>query len=409
MRTIYTQILLCLGMIFSLAACTYPFELNPKQVKKVQYTPVIQGDILIGELTHIELGYMISLVQDASLLSKHPQGTAWVENQDGDKFQRIEENSDKPGYVFDIDTRNADPSSKYRLRVEADVIDRNDPEGKKTVKRSYTSEWVNVCPAPILDSLSYVNDDKDVTIRISVHSEDGSQQFRWTYRETWQYHADYIPDYYYDRKRDEAIFARDESLYWCWDTATSSEVDLCATTQLGENRIIDKDFHVIKRSNQKLSHRYVIRVAARTLDSQAYKYLENLRLTSNYTGSLFSPNPSSIRGNILCDQDENEMVIGYVCAGKVSNKNLIIDASKGLYKSDTKPEALFHPVTGEEPGETDGQPLWWFYNQGYVPVKRGRDPETGITRILWGSKRCIDCTMAGGSTTKPEGWGEEEI
>ncbi|MCQ2135682.1 MAG: DUF4249 domain-containing protein [Bacteroidales bacterium] len=409
MRTRYANILLCLAVLLSDIACTYPFELNPKQVKDVQFTPVIQGDILVGEITHVELGYMISLIQDESLLSKHPSGTAWIENQNGEIFRPEGENADKPGYSFDIDTRSADPTSLYRLRVEAQVIDKNDPEGKNLVERSYSSQWVQVCPAPVLDSLSRTYDDKDVTVRISLHSEDGSEHFRWTFVENWQYHADYIPDYYYDQKKDEVVFKRDESMYWCWNTAVSSEVDLCATTQLGENRIVDKPFSIIHRSSQKLSSRYVIRVAARTLDKQAYQYLENLRLTSNYTGSLFSPNPSSIRGNISCDQDPAEQVIGYIGAGKVSTKYLIINSDEGLYKSSEKPEVLFRPVTGEEPGEEDGQPLWWFYKQGYVPVKMGQDPESGLTRVLWGSKRCIDCRMAGGTTTKPIDWEEESL
>lgn len=367
------------------AACTYPFDASANFKDKIV---VMQGDILIGSYTYVNLGYMVGLNASEAEISITPKGHAWIEDENGGKYQALEDGS---ASSFCIDTRYADPSQKYRLRAEID-------------SKSYSSQWVEPSPAPILDSISYVHNDEDVIVRISLHAEDGSQYFRWSYREDWKYHADYIPQYYYKISSDEVIPQADHSMYWCWNTSESSEVDLCATTDLSEDRIIDKKFLVIPRTSRKLSERYTIEVTARTLDQEAYKYLENLKMTSNYTGSLFSPNPSDIRGNIYCDDNPDEYVLGHICAGIVKTSRIYIDKNEGLYKNAHTPEELFYPVTGEEPGVEDGQPLWWFYKQGYVPVKFGMDTVNGFSGVLWGSKRCIDCRLEGGKTTKPEWW-----
>ena len=373
-------------------SCIYPFE---AKVSDADSRIVIDGDILIGSETTVSLGYMWSLSAfDEEMVWNTPLGNVWVEDDRGDVYENETKVPSEGASSFTIDTRLAPTDRQYRLHFKDYGTD-----------REYVSSWTSVNPAPVIDGIGYELDDDNVNMTLSAHSDDGGQYFRWTYDELWKYHAEYAPDYEFDTKEQVEVLRDqpDESLYYCWGSNSSKEVDLCATADLSANRLKDHKFLAIDRSNQRMMIRYRINVSLRCISADAYRYLYNLKITSNYTGSLFSPNPSDVVGNITCLDDPDENVIGYIDVCRTVSKMFYIDQRTAMcYKAPASTGYLFIPPADED-GVVD---LMSFWRSGYVPIMYGLDTATGESGVLWDYKRCIDCRTSGGTLTMPEDWEE---
>ena len=395
-------IIFLLATALCAASCIYPFS---AELEGEEGTLVIEGDILIGETTTVKLSYS-SAISSKRAIECPSSASVWVEDDSGTTYQgtligrnEIKDHRKSSYVAYSVDLTAADPSRKYRL-----CVINNDNS------REYASTWQRVCAPPQIDSLSYVVDRKKETVNIalSMHSSKESY-FRWTYVEDWEYHAYYHADCYYTPpdmrhtwKWTPALgygtiefYEYPENTYYCWDHDESSRIMIFSTEKQTEDRFVDLEFLPIDRTSEKISYIYHIEVNLEPITRDAYLYWDTVQTNSEYNGSLFSPNPSEYVGNIRCQQDTTEFVLGYISAAQRANKKYFLYASDHRYYK--------NPDVYLAQSETLTEDQWYeYYQNGYLPY--GTALPDDVTSSYWARKRCVDCRLKGGTQERPSFW-----
>lgn len=392
MKNIKTHIALAIiAAIMAMVSCSYPFEID---VEGEGGAMVIQGDILIGEYTTVRVSHS-SPISDSFPEESTITADVSVVDDEGTVYPAVNHTDD--GYI--IDTRTADPNRLYKLRVKKD--------------RTYESPLQPVNRPAAIDNLSYILDKErnEMNIAISIHSESGSY-FKWSYVEDWEYHAlkeatcIYIPPKVLrydlvglkdvtDGPGEIVLVTEDNQAYRCWSHNESKNILVFSTENQKEDRFVDLEFYTIDRSDRRISYIYHIDVKLESLTRDAYKYWETVRNNSDYTGSLFSPNPSELRGNITCQEDPSEFVYGYISVAQRSSKAIyILDSETGFFIDKYIYDTELHKVSN-----------WYeaYREKGLLPYQ-GPDPKSTLN-LDWIDKRCVDCSLFGGSPKgRPDFW-----
>lgn len=375
------KFLLMTSIALALVGCIYPYDAEVSESDANGL--VVEGDILIGDVARITLSCVRPLDENAKGVS----GNVWIEDEDGNQYI---EDANKFSDSFTIDMYQASPDKRYRLKVRL----LNPVEGSTST--DYSSDWLEVQPAPSFDELDYVVGDNTIDLRLGLSSPGGSGCFRWDFDEIWQFHAPIQATHTYDPEYGVYIKYKDYTpYYWCWAYAGSYQAGLAIARSVGGERITGHDFYKISRDNMRLQTLYYIEVKARGISQECYDYLHTIEINSTNTGSLTNPEPSQILGNIHSDTDPDEVVIGYIEASRIATKSLYIDS--GYYREGHTNYETFLP-------NQDPEVLNNFYYRGFRPAY----PFNSETAIEWTERRCVDCTAMGGSKNKPSFWPTRE-
>ena len=372
-----------------LTGCIYPFSVENGEGEFNDI--VVSGNILIGETTRITLGYVYPVGSAVSEMRKEfPRGTITIEHDSGQVWKGTYQYRG----VYSFDTASAPAEGSYRLNIRLD-------EGTE-----FASDWAAVCPAPEIGNLHAEQSGGVVQIVMDLKGTGSLWHYRWDYFQTWEYHADYIPDLMFiprlpegDRENPAKIYRSpepDEDYYYCWNSAASVEPGLGSSKGQSIDEIQNAEVATIPVSDMRISHLYCIDVTASGLSEGGRAWQQHLKDVSNDTGSLFSPTPSDMPGNIHCTSSEGINAIGYVDAVCRTTSRLFIGPE--YYKRAYDPDQYIFIPDPDEDG---------FYNFDnlYInnsPVKCYGTPTK--TNVYWGPKRCVDCRASGGTKTKPEWW-----
>lgn len=370
--------------VLSAVSCVYPFE---AEITSTADRVVIEGDIVIGGETVVKVSRLLPLDAEPGVSEYLPSDVVIV-SENGETYKAV-----LSGDGMVADTRNASPSHRYKLQVRV---------GAKT----YSTSWLDVHQAPEIDGLDYsISDDrKQMSFSFSAHSTTEDHFFRVSYNEAWEYRADYYAKYYFylpdPRKLSGALmkpYPDGTNTYYCWDTDQASEIMLISTESLSKNEILDQKLCGYSNHEHRLSYLYSIELELQTLSKDAYDYWSNLDQISSYSGSLFSPNPSEMRGNIRCDSDSTELVIGYINASSVSRKRIFVNNDQtAFYRNNQEIPELENTLTRKE---------WYgMYSNGYLPVDRADVIGDFTDGYSWAPARCVDCRVRGGNKNKPSYW-----
>lgn len=373
-------------------SCVYPFS---PDIDTTEGRLVIEGDIIIGGTSKVSLSYMAAIKE---VEYTYPDAEVWVEGDDGSEYRPSFSSSDDSRLSFTIDLSKASSAPRYRLCV------RNRDNG-----RDYASEWLDVLQSPQIDSVGYVIDETEnkMQLRLSAHSDSGEKYFRWTYDEDWEYHSLHRATVYYEPPEgwnkgrngnwgEILEFEEGENIYYCWGKDHSTRIMIASTAGLNEDRIINHIFERKSPSDIKISSLYSVNLHIQSISADGYRYWENMDQLSSYGGSLFSPNPSEVRGNIRCVSDTTELVLGYINAATESSCRKYIDNLETMFY--VRP----YPFVPDEEYKEDE----WYnrYMSGDIPVVPVLDMFGNITGYTWCEKRCVDCRFFGGSKEKPDYW-----
>lgn len=381
-------------------SCVYPYDFVPE---KTVDDIVIEGDILLGEMSY----FQVSRVQ--SLDSPYSQrrtiaARVFVEGDNGYSREGVNQ---KTGNEYesvvdltDIKYEPGQPSASYRLRVSLDNTGMNPASG--SVKREYVSEWIHPEGDLVLDNLSYVvdRDKEELAIRMSLHSNGASKHFRYSYEEDWEYTTYNRASTYYEmpdvsHPNGQVLdFGASSNTYYCWNHTVSRGINLATTEDMSEDRLVDYPFKFFSPNDQKMSIMYRIDLTVYPVSAGSYKYYENLKSISSYTGDLFSPIPSAMKGNLSCTTDPDEMVYGYIAVVFPKKARLYVsDEDADFYKMGKMPYEFQEEVLSE--GEYLGR-----YLQGWRPFYHDF-----LQGQVWGYPvECLDCTKLGGTKNKPDDW-----
>ena len=156
------------------------------------------------------------------------------------------------------------------------------------------------------------------------------------------------------------------------------------------------------QNDEKLSNRYSILISQKALDKKASEFWEILRKNTNDIGSIFSPLPSNISGNIKNDQNPDAPVVGYVSLGTVKQKRLFINVREVSPWRSVEP--AYYDCIVEADTVLIADYGTSFGNGNFIPVLPISDENLPNPIGFRGAvRRCADCTLRG-TNVKPDFW-----
>lgn len=383
------RILALAGLLSALSACVYPFEID---IEEADTRLAIDGDIHIGGITRFTLSRAIPLAGTPPA-AEPMQFEAYIEGEDGTRTP----GQPGEGNTLTFDTSDLPDNQRYRAWFK-DLSDGNE----------YESDWLVVHPAPVIDALTYTIDTESglLNVALSMHAS-GEHRFRWYYDETWEYHTDLWARYYYDPDKAKATgsykplngiipYPEGANYYYCWKQYTSPSIRIFSTSDQSEDRFVDLEFHQVPRTDQRLQILYKLTVHLDAMDEEAYKYWHNIEQNSQNQGSIFSPMPSQMSGNIRCTTDPSVQVLGYMGAAREATAELYYDDSVGHFY---QPKHKTLEITNADPMDFER-----LYGRGYALYDVSFGSEAEPPSYQWISRECVDCRTQGGTKNKPAGW-----
>ena len=372
-----TAILILAACAAAAVSCVYPYEADLNAEAR-EYL-VVEGEIVPGEVSDISVSYMLPLSTVEVVSVSYPEAEISVESGSGAVYKGVHES--KMNYTVDLSDAPMDDT--YRLRIK-------NVDNSKT----YSSEWMQALNPCRIDSVFWHIDEDAATlsVRASVTGRD-SRYFRYKYVEDWEFHSTLRASLYYDVEKDTLMrFEGNENTYFCWRHDESRGLLPVSTAEVAENKVVGYELTSFGSQDDRAQMLYRIDLTVYPISEDSYRYYDHLNSVSQYSGSLFEPNPSEMRGNLRCDDDPDEMVIGYVGVCRGSTLRTYIDnGDTGFYD---QPYVYYatEVVDREE----------W---SNYYTFKNWRpvygDIHMGYT---WAGRACVDCRYSGGSKTVPDGW-----
>lgn len=391
-----------LVVLLCAAGCIYPYD--PDVDPAPEGVLVVEGDILVGDVSTVLLGMMTSLYSDRAYVNENLGATSvWIEDDAGTVYGAEAEGNHGEHLWTDywlpvtnqytFHTEQAPTDRKYRVCVDA-------------LGALYTSDWILPPAPPEIRNVRFDADQDEVTVYVSLDGGPESTGYALlSFDETWEFHAEYTLRYEVSPDSwtiEEPILPPDQPNYWCWkhlDSYLLSPVDFTGRTEDG---VTDYPLYSFLRTNNRNHRRYRTVVKARTISKETYRYLHNLDEVAGGGSDLFTPNPGEIQGNIRCESDPDRMALGYVTASRVSSRRAFLD---NRYYRVTYPNynALYYIVASDYPG---------YYEQGFLPLVENPHPDYNPDwegPYGWGPQRCYDCVADGGTKTIPdENWYKDQ-
>lgn len=400
------------ALLLAAAACIYPYEVDIASGGELPL--VVEGDIHIGGSTTVTLSHVRPFDDEAAAYTP-VYARGYIEGEDGTRVEELYSSSNPGGggYIgsrYDLsssygsasntlyfDTSALSPNQRYRLH-----FDTLTQEG--TVLNSYESEWLETCLPPTIDKLSYSHhpEFEELWIGLSMHCN-GSHYFRWTFSETWEYHSDIPTDLRFDpNTRTMGYYRPDPTLYYCWNSANSSKINIFSTVNQTEDRFEELAFHTIKLNDKRLQIMYKITVRLEAMSENAYNYWYNMQQNTEGQGSIFAPTPSEMASNVHCITDPDIQVMGYLNSASQAEASMYYDNyANQFFKAGKAYERFDQKVDASRPDS-----LAYWYRNGYLPYQELFENEMSDkpTHYMWATSICIDCRQQGGTKVKPAGW-----
>ena len=393
------KIALYLAGLLLTASCIYPFE---PETPPVDRCLVFEGNLVIGESSTMSVRLLQPL--SGSIVTAtdtwNINGEARVECTDGTVINGVPRlrGSNEVAFIFNL--TNASAKEAYRVWFTDD----------KT-KKVYRSNWMKVEKAPLIERIDFVPDDKNVKVRLTLTGPtDDTRYFCWTYTEDWEIHSDFLPLYLYRygvdpyniRGQAYEEIQGEYDKYYCWNRASSKELFVADTRDLNSRTLPARQIAEFGRTTPRCQELYCISVTAYGISADRYAYIHHMNEVSNIQGDLFSPNPSAMRGNLRCEQDSTELVLGYVGVCQTTMTRAFFEGTR-YYTGRVDYSVRFFPNLSEPlEAESNEKGYDYFYRLDNRPLYLVAD-ENGDEKMQWAPRRCVDCTVKG-TKNKPSYW-----
>ena len=361
------------------SACIYPYEQKLEETER----PIIavEGDILPGGTTVVYLSYLQSLYASTSHRPvTYPSGTAWVEDDAGGKYPATSFELTQTSYSLIIPTQGVPSGHKVRLVLSLDG-------------ETFVSDWLESRKPPVMKDIVFSADENQVYVAATIgEGEVPTGYLAVTYEETWRFHADYGCMYEINPVSWTVLpLMNGYPNYYCWMSAKNINYTLIDCSENGGAGVTEYVVQKFSRYNNRNHERYSIKVDARVLSEEEYRFRKNIENNSEISGDLFTPNPGELAGNLRCESNPDVRILGYVSASEVSSMRKYLSSQYLL------PRLVYYAFVIPEPEEYES-----YYYKGWRPVDiMTVDDKVGIA---WGPLRCIDCVEAGGTKTRPDFW-----
>ena len=289
-------------------------------------------------------------------------------------------------YVFE---RNIDEKQNYLLEIELSSGER------------YVSEPMQPIVTPEIIDAGFKRDEEGVEVFVSTQGNANADDFLWTFEETWIYRPRirspyiYVPEIKDVRERKAA-----EQNSLCFKTESSPGILLETSSRFKDQVVFQKTITEIPTGDERIMERYSILVSQKGLASKDVPFWEILKKNTEDIGSIFSPLPSLIGGNMKSLDAAKNPVIGQVSLGVIRQKRIYINQVQVSPWNYLDPKFNDCAIGEEAVLRSDYQVI--FGNGAVVPA-RPLMVGTTIVGYYPSSKKCTDCTLYA-SKTKPSFW-----
>jgi hypothetical protein len=360
------------------AACKEGYD--PPVVSTSHAYLVVEGFINNGnDSTLFTLSHSYKL-HDTARAAPELRAIVSVEGSDGSVFALGETGKGNYGAAL-----NLNPSNQYRLHIVTSA-------GKQ-----YRSDFVALKTSPPIDSVNWVRNGNGIQLYANTHDpQNASKYYLWKYEETWEFHSVYLSQFVYSPSDSTLQDRIEDTFYFCWTGQNSVNILLGSSARLASDLIYEAPLVLIPNNSWHISVGYSVLVKQYVLTPDAYNFWLNLQLNSEQIGTIFSPQPSQLKGNIHSLSDPTEQVLGYISAGTLSKKRIFIypkDIPNWTF-SDYPNVCSVTPVKGYKDSLAffGGPPL---YDIPTVEDPTVTQPHFAPFIFDFAPIRCVDCTVLG--------------
>lgn len=296
----------------------------------------------------------------------------------------------EPGiYLF---SQNIPENANYRIEIELSGGER------------FESTLIRPIVTPDILDAGFVRDENRVEVFVNTKGNEAADDFLWTFEETWIYRPRIRTTYIYDSLiADVRNRKASEQTALCFKSEKNPDIILETSSRFQDQVIFRKTISEIPLGDERIQERYSILISQKAIDANAVQFWETLKRNTEDIGSIFSPLPSQITGNIRSLDNPATPVVGQVSMGVTKQRRIYINLT------DVSPWGYRDPefndcVIGEEAVMTSMYKSV-FGNGSVVPA---RELMSGTTIIGYypTARRCSDCTLYA-SPVVPDFWEDD--
>ena len=368
-----------------LPSCITPYEphINSKDINKF----VVSGQVIDNS------DYQTVSISKASSVGEPqyiPVSSCNVRILDDKGNEFLMQESSAGIYQVQIDKNYLTPGTSFKVVIlTSDGV-------------NIESDFDQMSECPVVDSVYYIRKENLTNIAGQVTNglqfyvdldcgNINSHFFRWEAIETWEHHAPYPREWYYDGTVHH-ISPPDFSRIVCWSTEPVRNIYTLSTLGLVENKYYMLPLHFVDNHTSRLMYGYSLLINQFSMSEAAYSYWDQLRINSSEQGGLYEKQPLSIRGNLHNNTNPDQVVLGFFSASSVKSKRIFVSDVENFafdFPTYCSPDTLgvggLHSIDPSEyPAFLAGNKLRFFSVQL--------------------SQYCVDCMALGGTNIKPDFW-----
>ncbi len=370
--------------IFLFAGCREPFE---PEIENVQAgVLVVEGYLDSNGLKSVLSLSRTAAISGAVSIVPEPGALVSLISDSGQLFKLTELKDGK--YLFQ---QNIPENQSYRL----EILLRN---GEK-----YFSDPITPIITPEIMDAGFIKDEQGVEVFLNTKGNESADDFLWTYEETWIFRP-VIRTPYIFRNDTKVVELRkeEERIDLCYKSEVNSDLLLETSSRFKDQVVFRQTITEIPQGDERLMERYSILISQKAIDQQAVEFWETLKRNTDDIGSIFSPLPSVISGNLHLEGDEDQPVVGYVSLGVIKQTRIYINQKDVIPWGFNDPE--FDDCSISLEPIFIGSPQYFSdFGTGAVLPARALMEGTTIVAYYTSPRRCSDCTL-NANRKKPDFW-----
>jgi hypothetical protein len=291
------------------------------------------------------------------------------------------------------------PGNSYKVSIVT-------PAGVEIV-----SDFDRMPSCPEVDSIYYEREDvltsnpeeprKGLQFYIDMHGNaNDSRYYRWEMIETWEYHAKHAKTYYYNGAYGR-LLPPDSSTFCCWKSLKVDDIFTLSTKNLTDNHYTQLPLHYVDNQSSRLEHGYSLLIKQFAISAEAYDYWDRLQTNTAGEVGLYEQQPIHVTGNLHNNSNSNNEVLGFFSATSVKEKRIFVE---NINIEFDYLGCIEIKIDVQQWGDIFADPeLWPAY---YHRVREYSGAPVNAWELIpyWLTGLCIDCTVEGGTTIKPDFW-----
>jgi hypothetical protein len=225
--------------------------------------------------------------------------------------------------VYRLLPQFVDQQDQYRIRI------------KTRTGQTYLSDYYTTVISPGIDSITYSLErmSEGITLKVTTRNRPDAERFyRWYYEDTWEYWSALVSRYEVINRgtSEAAVIPRTEDIHACWKSDKSKKIMIASTAKQSENLLQEHSLDFIPTVSGKMVTKYSVLLHQHAISREAFEYWTALSKTTETTGSIFDPVPTSVTGNIKNVENREEPVFGFFTACVPTEKRYFLPERFGM-------------------------------------------------------------------------------